>query len=50
MAAVVARNKERNRKRITMLKAAKHKTEKIRNAAQLNDGALTVSIGKRVKK
>ena len=50
MAAVVARNKERGRKRTTMLKAAKQNTEKIRKAAQLNDGALTVSIGKKVKK
>jgi len=50
MAAVVARNKERGRKRTTMLKDAKQNTEKIRKAAQLNDGALTVSIGKKVKK
>ena len=50
MAAVVARNKERGRRRITVLKAAKHNTEKIRKAAQLSDGAFTVSIGKRVKK
>ena len=50
MAAVVARNKARGLKRITALKAAKKYTDKIRKAAQLNDGAWTVSLGKRVKK
>ena len=50
MAAVVARNKARGLKRITALKAAKKYTDQIRKAAQLNDGAWTVSLGKRVKK
>ena len=50
MAAVVARNKARGLKRITALKVAKHNTDRIRKAAQLNDGAWTVFLCKRVKK
>ena len=50
LAAVQSRNKAIGLKVSAALKVARTNTEKIRKAAQLNDGAWTLSIGKKVKK